>query len=173
MEEQKTIFDYLGQVMITFGFSVVVMNVLCLLVGEEAREVSTIYSLGKEGLSVATMLQFLVVAVCITGLRVLFFTDRIIRQMSITVRTVCMLSAVVVVIVIFTVLFGWFPVDMWESWAAFFLTFGLCFAGSLTVMHLKEKAENRKMEEALRRIKGTKGRKACDRYQEDERKESL
>lgn len=84
-----------------------------------------------------------------------------------------MLSAVVVVIVIFTVLFGWFPVDMWESWAAFFLTFGLCFAGSLTVMHLKEKAENRKMEEALRRIKGTKGRKACDRYQEDERKESL
>lgn len=119
MEEQKTIFDYLGQVMITFGFSVAVMNVLCLLVGEEAREVSTIYSLGKEGLSVATMLQFLVVAVCITGLRVLFFTDRIIRQMSITVRTVCMLSAVVVVIVIFTVLFGWFPVDMWESWAAF------------------------------------------------------
>ena len=72
MEEQKTIFDYLGQVMITFGFSVAVMNVLCLLVGEEAREVSTIYSLGKEGLSVATMLQFLVVAVCITGLRVLF-----------------------------------------------------------------------------------------------------
>ena len=89
------------------------------------------------------------------------------------VRTVCMLSAVVVVIVIFTVLFGWFPVDMWESWAAFFLTFGLCFAGSLTVMHLKEKAENRKMEEALRRIKGAKGRKACDRYQECEGKESL
>ena len=70
MEEQKTIFDYLGQVMITFGFSVAVMNVLCLLVGEEAREISTIYSLGKEGLSVATMLQFLVVACVCFFLRI-------------------------------------------------------------------------------------------------------
>lgn len=157
MEEQKTIFDYLGQVMITFGFSVVVMNVLCLLVGEEAREVSTIYSLGKEGLSVATMLQFLGVAVCITGLRFLFFTDRIIKQMSITMRTVCMLTVIVAVIVLCVVLFGWFPVDMWESWAAFLLTFSFCFVGSLLVMHFKEKAENRKMEEALRRIKETKG----------------
>lgn len=163
MEEQKTIFDYLGQVMITFGFSVVVMNVLCLLVGEEAREVSTIYSLGKEGLSVATMLQFLGVAVCITGLRFLFFTDRVIRRMSITMRTVCMLTAIVALIVLCTVLFGWFPVDMWESWAGFLLTFALCFAGSLMVMYLKEKAENRKMEEALQRIKGTEGQAAAKR----------
>lgn len=155
MEEQKTIFDYLGQVMITFGFSIMTMSVLCLLVGEEAQDVSTIYSLGKEGLPVDTILQFLGVAVCITGLRFLFFTDRIIKQMTITMRTVCMVTVIVAVIVLCTVAFGWFPVDMWESWAAFFLTFFLCFAGSLLVMHLKEKAENRKMEEALRRIKET------------------
>ena len=156
-EEQRTIFDYLGQVMITFGFSVLVMNVLCLLVGEEAQEVSTIYSMGKEGLSVATMLQFFGVSCCITGLRFLFFTDRIIKQMSITMRTVCMLTVIVIVIALCTALFGWFPTDMWESWAAFFLTFFLCFMGSLLLMHLKEKAENRKMEEALRRIKERKG----------------
>ena len=156
MEEQRTIFDHLGQVMITFGFSVLVMNALCLLVGEEAQEVSTLYSMGKDGLSVATMMQFLGVSCCITVLRFLFFTDRIIKRMSITMRTVCMLIAIVIVIALCTVLFGWFPTGMWESWAAFFLTFFLCFVGSLLLMHLKEKAENRKMEEALRRIKERK-----------------
>lgn len=153
MEERKTIFDYLGQVMVTFGFSVFVMSVLCLLVGEEAQSVSTIYSLGKEGISVETMMQFLGVSVCITGFRYLFFTDRVIKWMSVTMRTVCMLSATIVVIVLCTVLFGWFPVGQWQAWASFLVTFALCFGGSLAVTQLKEKSENRKMEEALRKIK--------------------
>lgn len=153
MEERKTIFDYLGNVMITFGFSIAVMSVLCLLVGEEARDVSTIYSLGNTGLSVTVMMQFLGTSVCITGFRALFFTDHVIRGLSITMRMVGMLSSVVALIALCAVLFGWFPVGMWQAWAAFFLTFALCFAGSLAVTYLKEKAENRKMEEALGRIK--------------------
>lgn len=153
MEEKKTIFDYLGQVMVTFGFSVFIMSVLCLLVGEEAQSVSTIYALGKEGISVATMMQFFCVSVCITGFRYLFFTDRVIKWMSVTMRTVCMLLATIVVIVICTVMFGWFPVGQWQAWASFLITFTVCFVGSLVVTQLKEKEENRRMEEALRRIK--------------------
>ena len=153
MEDRKTIFDFAGQVFMTFGFSIVALNLFCILVGEYAQEVSGIYSMGKDGLSTATMMQFFGVSICITGLRFLFFTDRIIRQMSITLRTVCMLMSIIVLIVLCTAVFGWFPVDMWQAWTGFFVTFTICFVGSMLVTRLKEKTENRKMEEALRRLK--------------------
>lgn len=154
MEERKTIFDYVGQVFIIFGFSIAVLNLFCIVVGEYAQDASAIYSMGKEGLSTATMMQFFGVSVCITGFRFLFFTDRIIRQMSITVRTVCMLLSIIGLIVLCTLMFGWFPVDMWQAWMGFLVTFGVCFVGSMTITQLKEKTENRKMEEALQRLKG-------------------
>ena len=153
MEERKAIYDYAGQVFIIFGFSIVALNLLCIFVGEYARDLSSIYSMGKEGLSTATMMQFFGVSVCIAGLRFLFFTDRIIRQMSIFMRAVCMLLSVIGLVVLCAIIFGWFPVDMWQSWAGFLISFGLCFAGSMFIMRLKEKDENRKMEEALRRLK--------------------
>lgn len=153
MEDRKTIIDYAGQVLITYGFSIVALNLICILVGEDARDVSSIFSLGKEGLSTATMLQFLGVSVCITGLRTLFFTDRIIQQMSITVRTVCMLLSIILLIVLCAAVFHWFPIGMWQAWAGFIITFTICFSCSMLVTRLKEKTENRKMEEALLRLK--------------------
>lgn len=153
MEDRITIFDYAGQVLITYGFSIVALNLFCILVGEYAQDVSSIYSLGKEGLSTATMVQFFAVSICITGLRALFFTDRMIRQMSITVRTVCMLLSIIVLIGVCAAAFGWFPVGMWQAWAWFLATFAFCFVCSMLITRLKEKTENRKMEEALRRLK--------------------
>lgn len=153
MEERKTIFDYLGQVFITFGFSILILNIFCVLVGEGAKEVSTIYSMGKDGIAVSTMMQFLGVSICITALRALFFTDRIITRMSVVARSACMLTSIVVLIVLCAVIFGWFPVTMWQSWAGFFISFGLCFVGSLCLTTLKERAEDRKMEEALQKLK--------------------
>lgn len=153
MEERKTVFDYIGQIFITFGFSIVALNIFCVLVGEDAQDVSTIYSMGKEGLAITTMAQFFGVSVCITGLKAFFFTDRIIKKMSVAVRSVCMLTSIVVIVVFCAVTFGWFPVNMWQSWAGFLSTFALCFVGSLFLMTLKERTENRKMEEALQRLK--------------------
>ena len=158
MEDRKTLFDYAGQVFIIFGFSIVTLNLFCVLVGEYAQDVSSIYSMGNKGLSTATMMQFLGVSVCITGLRFLFFTDRIIRQMSITMRTVCMLLSIIVLIMVCVIMFGWFPIDMWQPWAGFLITFALCFAGSMCVTRFKEKSENRKMEEALQRLKEQDGK---------------
>lgn len=153
MEENKTIFDYIGQIFMTFGFSILILNIFCVLVGGDAQEVSTIYVMGKDGLAVSTMIQFFGVSVCITGLRALFFTDRVVKNMSVAARSACMLTSVVVLIVLCAVLFGWFPVMMWQSWAGFLLTFGLCFVGSLVLMNLKEKTENRRMEDALQKLK--------------------
>lgn len=153
METKKTAFDYIGQVFLIFGITILILNVFCILFGESAKDFSTMFALGSAGLSVYTMLQFLGVAVCIVFLRFLFFTDVVIKKMPIVIRTVSMVMAVVIVIVVFIFAFGWFPVDMWQPWVMFLLCFGISFAISMLVTTLKERMENRKMEEALERIK--------------------
>lgn len=153
MEEKKTILDYCASVFITFGFAILVLSIFCVLVGEEAWEVSSLYSMGKEGLSVATIMQFFGMSVCITLLRILFFTDSVIKKMSVTLRTICMLVCIIGLIVMCAAVFGWFPVNMWQAWAGFAVSFGLCFVGSCLVMLLKERTQNRRMEEALARLK--------------------
>lgn len=153
MEKEKTIFDYMGQVFVIFGGTIVILNVFCLLFGESAQNFSTMFSMGSEGLSVATMIQFLLVSVLITFWRFLFFTDKIIKNLSLAIRTVGMFIAVVVTIVLFVILFGWFPVGFWQAWLGFFVSFLISVAASVGVSVLKEKSENEKMTKALERLK--------------------
>lgn len=157
MEEKKSIFQYLAQILIVFGFAMLVMNIFCLVVGNDAKGFSSMFELGNQGVPVKTVFQFLLVSTLIIGLRVIFFTDLLIRKMAIWVRTICMLASVVLLLAGFILAFHWFPVNMWRAWAMFLLCFGLSFLGSCLVMTLKEKVENRRMEEALRRLKEQEG----------------
>ncbi len=153
MEEKKTIFDYIAQVFLTFGITIGILNIFCLLFGDSAKEISTIFSLGSDGLSIRTTFQFFLASLCIVIAKFIFFTDVFIKKMSIAMRTVCMVSAVLIVLAVFIRICGWFPVNMWQPWLMFFLCFGISFAISMGVTIFKERMENRKMEEALDRLK--------------------
>jgi len=153
MDEKKTIFNYLAQVMIIFGFAMLVMNIFCLFFGNSAKDFSSMFELGDQGIPVKIAFQFLIVSALIIGLRVIFFTDMLIKKMPIWLRTICMLVSIIIIISVFIVAFRWFPVDMWQSWAMFFICFSISFLGSYIIMAIKEKTENRQMEEALRRLK--------------------
>lgn len=153
MDEKKTIFNYLAQVMIVFGFAMLVMNIFCLVFGDSAKDFSSMFELGNQGVPAKTAFQFLLISVLIIGLRIIFFTDVLIKKMPIWLRTICILVSVVIIIAAFIIVFHWFPVDMWLPWVMFFICFGISFLGSCFIMAIKEKAENRQMEEALRRLK--------------------
>lgn len=153
MEEKKTIFDYLGEVFLIYGIMTVIMNIFCVWIGDEAKELSSMFSLGGAGIAKETMAQFFLVAVSIVFIRFLFFTDTIIRKMTVVMRTVLMVISIIGMMAIFIFACDWFPTDMPEPWLMFLLCFFICFVISLGVMVLKERAENRKMEEALNRIK--------------------
>ncbi len=159
MEKKGTIFDYLSQVLIVFGFAMLMLNIFCLLFGDSARGFSGLFELGSKGVPAGIAFQFLCVSALIVGIRIVFFTDILIKKMSSRLRTLCMLTAVVTVIAAFVRGFDWFPTDMWQPWAMFFVCFGLSFLGSFGVMSLKERAENRRMEEALQRWKEKEGGK--------------
>lgn len=153
MEKEKTIFDYISQVFVIFGATVLILNMFCLLFGKDAKELSTLFSLGNQGLSVATMLQFLAMSVFITVWRFLFFTDKVIRNLSLSLRTAGMFTAVVLTIIMFVLLFGWFPLDDWKAWLGFAVSFVISVAMSLGLSTLKEKTEEEKMAKALERLK--------------------
>lgn len=153
MHKKKTIFDFLSQVLLMFGITVAILNALCLIFGESAKEISSMFILGGSGISIDTMLQFFVVSVLITGARFFYFNDVIIKKVSITARTAFMLLTIIVIIAIFIYRFEWFPVNMWLPWLMFFLCFGSCFIISATIMYLKEKLDNRNMESALKEWK--------------------
>lgn len=153
MDDKKTIFNYLTQVLVIFGFSMLVLNIFCLAFGSSAQGFAAIFELGSQGISVKIVFQFLAVSVLIAGARLLFFTDLWIKKMPIWLRTVCMLTVVIFVIAAFIIIFHWFPIDAWQPWCMFFICFGLSFLGSYFVMALKEKSENKQLEEALCRLK--------------------
>lgn len=153
MEERKTIIDYIEQVMEIFGFSIFMLNIFCLLFGEDARDFSSMFVMGKEGLRIATMMQFLSMAVWIVLFRFLFFTDVVIKNMRVVYRACGMITSILVIMVIYVSVFQWFPANDWLPWMMFFICFLISFAVSLAVTGFKERMENKRMEEALQELK--------------------
>ena len=79
MEEKKNFFDFAENVLCTFGFMMILMLIFTFAFGEETRTLSTMFRLGGRGIALATMCHYLGLAVLITGIRFLFFSERLIR----------------------------------------------------------------------------------------------
>ncbi len=157
MEERKHLLAYVEQVFMVFGISIVALSAICVVAGEEAREISTMFALGAEGIPLSTLGQYLLSSLCITALRFVFFTDALIRRWTLAARTAGMLVAVTVLTGGLAYLFGWFPVNEPICWVAFLVSFGVCFITAAVFSAKKERAENRQLENALRRMKEKQG----------------
>ena len=153
IEEKKTVFNYFSQTLTIFGAIMVIFMVFLLIVPEEAREVSSLYRLGKEGLSLATMAQLLLLSIIVTTVSGIFMTDRFIKRMSVPLRIALLFTSVVAAVVVMVIVFAWFPVDKTEAWVAFIICFVVSAAVSYLITRLKERAENNKMQEALEKYK--------------------
>ena len=81
------------------------------------------------------------------------FTDGIIKGMSGMVRVILMFSGVIISIVIFIIAFGWFQIDDELAWLLFFVNFFICTIVSVSISSIRNRIENRKLDEALQRLK--------------------
>ena len=153
MDKEKTIFDYISQVLILFGLTIIILMIICAIFGEESKEVSPMFAMGNEGLPISTMLQFLLSSVLVVILRIVLFTDYLIKKMSLFVRTILMYVSVIVMSIIFVIIFNWFPLEAGFGWIGFFVGFTVCATGSTLVMYIKDKKENDKMQTALDKLK--------------------
>lgn len=153
MEENRSIFDRISKVFTVFGVVILVHVIIGMIVGEGASKVSTLFSLGSEGLAMNTILQLFALSVIVIILQTIFLTDMIIKSMSIVLRIVLMFVSVTCATVVFVLAFKWFPVDEILAWVGFFVSFAICSLVSVLYSRLREKTENRKMDEALEKIK--------------------
>lgn len=149
MNQKNTILGFLNHVFVIFGITVVCLIVFVALFGADAEGVSTIFGLGNQGITIATLVQYLFLSVLITALRMLFFTDKFIKKASIAVRTVGMFMTIIIAIAVFAGVFGWFPVHMWQAWLAFFVCFGISAGVSTAVSVIKERTDNERLQAAL------------------------
>lgn len=153
MIKKNTVFDFMINVMVVFAISIISICIFTLLFGKDAKEISSIFALGEKGIPLSTLIQFLVLSFIITMFRWIFFTDKLIKTLSLTVRILLMFIMIVITIALFAAIFQWFPVNMVKPWLMFFLCFTICSIVSVIITNLKEKKENEKLQEALEHLK--------------------
>lgn len=154
MIKKDTIFDFMTNVMMIFGVSVMCLLLFTFIFGEDAKAVSTIFALGNKGIALQTLLQFFVSSFLITVLEWMFFTDKIFKKMSLTVRFILTFFSIVILIAVFATIFRWFPVNMVLPWVMFLICFAVCATVSVVLSVLKEKRDNAKLQNALELLKG-------------------
>lgn len=153
MEKKTGILGYLSQVFMIYGITIFLISIFCMLFGENGKEVSTIFSLGSDGIAVSTMFEFFTAIALITVLRFVFMTDLIIKKMLLAVRIITMFAGTLGIIIGCIFAFGWFPVMEAGAWVMFLMCFMLSVGISTFISVLAEKHENQKLEEALKRFK--------------------
>lgn len=153
MDEKKPFLHYIGETMTTFGVSMVAMGTITLLFGDSARGLSSLFTLGSAGIPLHVAGEFLLMNAVITVLRFIFYTDALFSNLAIWIRFLCMLSSIIAMVAIFNLLFGWFPPDDALAWTMFFVTFGAFFCGGCIITALRERQANRRMNQALGKIK--------------------
>ena len=149
MEEKKTVFDFIGDLFATYGIIVVIFVVLNMVIGDAASVFSSLFEYGSLAFSTDTLLQLLALALIICMSRNILLTDRWIGQMSMIVRNAVFFLVITVAIVLFVIMFKWFPITDIKAWIGFLVSFALCSSLAVVISVLRENAENRKMIRAL------------------------
>lgn len=153
MENQKTIFNYIDQVFTIYGMTMFIFMIFGFVVGDHASKYSSLFEFGSQGFSTATHLQVFLLAVITSVAQIAFFTDKWIKNLSMFVRNILFFGTLALTIIIFAILFEWFPIGNVKAQIGFVLSFAVCTTISIVISKLEEQAENKKMERALNKIK--------------------
>ncbi len=153
MDKRFTIFGFLAQVFMIYGITTGLLNIFCMLFGNNAAGYSTLFSLAGAGVSVATSMQFLLVITIVIVLRMVFMSDMLIKNMPLGARIAAMFASVFAVTIGCVFIFGWFPVNDLLAWVMFVVCFAVSCAVSVIISTAAERQENRKLDEALKRVK--------------------
>ena len=106
MEDKKTVFNYIGQMFSIYGVMIMIFIVINLIIGNEAGSVSTLFSLGSAGLSMATLLELFLLVLIVTAAQNIFLTDILIKNLALIVRNILFFATILIAITAFAVVFG-------------------------------------------------------------------
>lgn len=153
MDRQKTFVDYVKDIFRAFGVCTVIMTVYAYFLGDMVEDYSPLLSLGSKGVPLDTLAELFLLSILGTLERFIFFSDKIFKRAGKVFRTVSMVSTVIITAIVFIILFKWFPYDSPYAWLGFFVSFAVTFVLSLVLCKVSENRKNRKLDEALEKIK--------------------
>lgn len=154
MEDRKTVFTYIGETFAAFGIIVFLFILITAGIGKAAEGYSTFFEFGNRAISLHTLLQFLGLAIVSNVCRNVLFDDRWIRSMSLFARNVVFFLIITVTIVIFVILFDWFPINDIKAWIGFIVSFAVSSTIAVVLSRIRERTENDKMNRALEKYNG-------------------
>lgn len=153
MEKKVTIFSFLAEALVIFSVSILFITLCTFFFGSDARDRSSLFSLSSSGVSNTTILQFLLFSMIIEFLNMFWNFGKFTAKMMVLWRTIFLLLSIVVVVAIFSSLFGWFMINNIHSWIGFLIVFAFFFGMSVFIMVIKTNLENKKVEEGLTNYK--------------------
>ncbi|WP_343210479.1 hypothetical protein [Anaerolentibacter hominis] len=149
-------YHFLGQIMITFSVTVLLLTLIGLFTGEEVKEISSLFQMGGKGIAFSTIFQILGSSVVIASLKVFFFSSRFFQNKMLLWKCTWMVICSIAVIVVFIILFDWFPIHFWQAWVGFFLSFFICFGVSTVIVMTKNRLEGKRYDRLLQEYKEKK-----------------
>lgn len=147
---------FFSQLFVMFFVSILSISLIGLVVGDGAKEYSSLFSLGSDGLSFVSIFQMLFYSILVSLLRILFFSETVFKKMMARWRAVLQVLGSFLLAVIFIFSFHWFPYNYYPAWIGFFASFTASFLVSLAIMLIKGRMDNRKYEDLLSRYKEEK-----------------
>ena len=150
--EKKNNKSFISSTAEIFSLSLIFVTIFNLVLSEdsdELRGVSELFALCGEGISFKAIGQLLLLSLIIAGLRGFFFFFFVFKNMLMINRITLMLVSVFFASAVCSVIFGWFPLSMWQAWLGFVLSFAVGTAVSFAVMFIRTRAESRKFQNNL------------------------
>lgn len=126
-----------------------VFNIVLREQSEELSQMSELFALCGEGISFKTLGEFLLMAIVIGLVKYVWFSDQLFKNMLMSLRITFMLISVFVLAGSASVIFNWFPSNMWQAWAGFVASFLISTVLSFSVMMIESRMESRKYKKAL------------------------
>ncbi len=151
--KRSAIKSILTHTFMIYGILTLLLNIFTLLFGDSSYGYSTMFSLAGQGIGTATSFQFLGAIAIINILNHVLMSDSLIIKMNRTLRMGVLFTSVFAVMIAFTAMFGWFPLDDIKAWAMFIICSCVCITISTIVSSWSKKQEDMNLEEALRRAK--------------------
>ncbi len=143
----------------TFTLTMIIMTIFNLVfksLAEEISQVSELFALCGEGMTIKAIAQLLVMAIIISLLRYFWFSDKIFKNMMMLWRTTFMLGSALLTMFTLSIIFKWFPPDMWQAWVGGLVGFVVSTSISFLVMFLKTKLESNEYQKSFDEYKNSK-----------------
>lgn len=152
MKKQGFIMNFL----ITFAASILVVSLLGYLLGDIVKDMSTLFSLGKSGLSYDVILEIAILSFFISMYTHILFESDLFNKQLFLHKVIAMFSISGITTAVFIALFGWFPITFIKGWIGFFISFLICFLIATAGMLYKYKKDEQHYNARLKKMQKEK-----------------